>query len=155
MYVISYTISYTTYNIVYDIISYTITQLAERKISYTTSYVFLLMSERQMLFCSHRNALLSLQALLHPGLLKTTMTRIMHGIRMMKGIMLTSSLHHIAPRHTLSRITGSPCPFSVHCAGLECPGQNGSGQRDPGTASTSHRPCSFWSIGARHSRETS
>jgi hypothetical protein len=29
------------------------------------------------------------------------MTRIVHGIRMMKGIMLTSSLHHIAPWHTI------------------------------------------------------
>ncbi len=34
-------------------------------------------------------------------LLKTAMTRIVHGIQMMKGIMLTSSLHHIAPWQTI------------------------------------------------------
>ncbi len=53
------------------------------------------------MFSSHCNASLSLQALFHPCLLKTAMTRIVHGIRMMKGIMLTSSLDHIAPWHTI------------------------------------------------------
>ncbi len=46
-----------------------------------------------MLFSLHCNTSLFLQALFHPFLLKTAMTRIVHGIRMMKGIMLTSSLH--------------------------------------------------------------
>ncbi len=55
----------------------------------------------QMLFSSHCNTSLYLQALFHLCLLKTAMTRIMYGIRMMKGIMLTSSLHHIAPSHTI------------------------------------------------------
>jgi hypothetical protein len=54
-----------------------------------------------MLFSSDYKASLSLQALFHPCLLKTAMTRIVHGIRMMKVIMLTSSLHHIAPWHTI------------------------------------------------------
>ncbi len=49
-----------------------------------------------MLFCLHHNTSFSLQTLFHPCLLKTAMTRIVHGIRMMKGIMLTSSLHLLA-----------------------------------------------------------
>jgi hypothetical protein len=66
----------------------------------------------QMLFSTHRNASLSLQALFHPCLLKTAMTRIVHGIWMMKGIMLTSSLHHIAPWHT---ILDHGIPLPVFC----------------------------------------
>ncbi len=51
----------------------------------------------QKLFRSHHNTSLSLQALFHPCLFKTAMTRIMH---MMKGIMLTCSLHLLAQWHT-------------------------------------------------------
>ena len=78
------------------------------------------------------------------------MTRpgIVHGIRMMKGIMLTSSLQLLAQWHT----TGSPCLFSVHCSGLECPRQSGYGQRDQRTASSSRRPCSSWNIVAQHNQ---
>ncbi len=42
----------------------------------------------QKLFRSHHNTSLSLLALSHLGLLKTAMTRIVHVIRMMKGIMV-------------------------------------------------------------------
>jgi hypothetical protein len=57
----------------------------------------------QRVFRSHHSSKLSLQAaeaLFHPCHLKTAMTRIVHGIRMMKGIMLTSSLHLLARWHT-------------------------------------------------------
>jgi hypothetical protein len=66
------------------------------RIQYRIRYI-----HEQMLFSSHSNTSLSLQALFHPYLLKTAMTRIVHGILMMKGIMLTSSLHHVAPWHTI------------------------------------------------------
>ncbi len=42
----------------------------------------------QKLFRSHHNASLSLLALFHPCLLKTAITRIVHGIQIMKGIMV-------------------------------------------------------------------
>jgi hypothetical protein len=64
-----------------------------RTISYTISYTIY---DENTLFCLHHNTSFSLQALFHPCLLKTAMTRIVHGIRMMKGIMLTSSLHLLA-----------------------------------------------------------
>ncbi len=46
----------------------------------------------QKLFRSHHNTSLSLQALFHPCLIQTTVTRILDGIRMMKWIMLISTL---------------------------------------------------------------
>ncbi len=66
----------------------------------------------QMLFISNSNTSLSLQTLFHPCLLQTAMTRIVHGFRMMKGIMLTSSLHQIAPWHT---IPDHRIPLPVFC----------------------------------------
>jgi hypothetical protein len=127
-----------TFNIVRSLaISYVVHTMSykTRTTSYTTSYVKMARTcifdvrhrtsnvgyriryrigyiHEQMLLSSHRNTSLSLQALLHPCLLKTAMARIVHGIRMMKGIMLTSSLHHIAPRHT---IPDHGIPLPVFC----------------------------------------
>ncbi len=69
--------------------------------------------QEQKLFTSHQNTSLSLQALFHPCLLKTAMTRIIHGIRMMKGIMLTSSLHLLAQWHTTPDYR---IPLPIFCA---------------------------------------
>jgi hypothetical protein len=137
-YAYTYDVVRETYNVVYDIVYDIVRQNGKNlyfDVRYRTSDVRHRIRHRiryiheQMLFGLHRNTSLSLQALFHPCLLKTAMTRIVHGIRMMKGIMLTSSLHHIAPWHTipdhgiplpvfwpLSQITGSPCPFSGHCS---------------------------------------
>ncbi len=89
------------YEIVYDIVHqngknlYFNVRYRTSNVGYRIRYRIRYMHEH-MFFSSHRNISLSLQALFHPYLLKTAMTRIVHGIRMMKGIMLTSSLHHIA-----------------------------------------------------------
>jgi hypothetical protein len=56
-------------------------------VRYLIRYCIRYMHE-QKLFRSHHNTSLSLLALFRPGLLKTAMTRIVHGIRMMKGIMV-------------------------------------------------------------------
>ena len=97
------------------------------RIQYSIRYM-----HEQKLFRSHHNAKLSIQALFHPCHLKTAMTRIVHGIRMMKGILLTSTLHLLAQWHTTPYYR-VPCLFSVHCSGLECPRQSGSGQCDQRT----------------------
>ena len=94
------------YDIVYDIARktgknlYFDIQHRTSDIQYRVRYRMRYMHEQKLL-TSHHNTSLSLQALFHPCLLKTAMTRIMHGIRMMKGIMLTSSLHLLAQWHTI------------------------------------------------------
>jgi hypothetical protein len=106
----TYDVARKTYDVEYDIVYYIVRQNGKNlyfDVQYRTSNVRYRIRYRiryiheQMLFSSHRNTSLSLHALFHPCLLKTALTRIVHGIRVMKGIMLTSSLHHIAPWHTI------------------------------------------------------
>jgi hypothetical protein len=105
----TYDVVQITYDVVYDIV-YDIARTTGKnlyfdvrcrtsdvryRIRYRIQYM-----HKQRVYRSHHNSLLSLQALFHPCHLKTAMTGIVHGIRMMKEIILTSSVHLLAQWHT-------------------------------------------------------